>query len=174
MSIVNKRYFQWGVIALLIGVCLFSIVNGLFQQQEKVMLDEPIPPFTVQNMIGDTVDLSAYNNEPLLINLWATWCTPCINELPLLNEAQAFVSDVKVIAINMGDTTAAIQSFVDRYDLTMTILRDEKLQLKPIFNVRSYPMTIMVGRDGTVKQIVVGEITDFSQLLEMMRNTLLS
>lgn len=153
---------------------MFFVVNSLLQQRVKVKLHEPLPSFTIQNMLGEAVDLSAYEDEPLLINLWATWCTPCVNELPLLNEAQTFVPEVKVIAINMGDSTAEINTFVDRYDLTMSILRDESLSLKPIFNARSYPMTIMVDRSGIVKQIVVGEITDFTQLLEMMRKTSLS
>src|SRR5690606_25553012 len=125
-------------------------------------------------MLGEAVELSGYGDEPLLINLWATWCTPCINELPLLNEAQSFVPEVKIIAINMGDTTSEIETFVDRYDLTMSILRDETLSLKPIFNIRSYPMTILVNREGIVTQIIVGEITDFAQLLAMMRQTSLS
>jgi len=84
------------------------------------------------------------------------------------------VPEVKIIAVNMGDAVTEVQSFIDRYDLTMTVLRDTQKSFKEQFNIRSYPMTIMVNKYGVITDIVVGEMTEFSQIIEKMRHTAIS
>lgn len=132
-------------------------------------LNDIFPTVTLQDLTGEKKDLIAEQGKPMLVNLWATWCKPCVNELPLLNEVQQFVPEVTVVAVNMGETATEVEPFRERYDLTMPILMDKDLILKQMFQAAGYPLSIFVDSNGKVVSIHSGEITDFNELLKDMK-----
>lgn len=157
---------QWSIIVVGILVVISLIIDSRHYDVPILKVGDTLPAIELSNLNNEQVNLAKSTGKPMLINLWASWCTPCINELPLLNEAQQFSSGVEIIAINMGETALKIEPFQSRYDLTMPILLDPQLQMKQLFNVSGYPVSIMVTDSGTIQSIIYGEITDFNKLLE--------
>ena len=158
---------QWSIIVVGIVVVLSLIIGSRDSRDLPILkVGDTFPAIEFSNLNNEKIDIAQYMGKPMLINLWASWCTPCINELPLLNEAQQFVSGVEIVAINMGETALEIEPFQARYDLTMPILLDLQLQMKQLFQVSGYPVSIMITGEGTIQSIVLGEITDFNKLLE--------
>lgn len=167
----HKLLLQWGII---VAACISIVVITVNLNKEKnavelVYLNDTFPTLTLQDLTGKTQDLIAEQGKPMLVNLWATWCKPCVNELPLLNEVQQFVPEVTVVAVNMGETATEVEPFRERYDLTMPILMDKDLILKQMFQAAGYPLSIFVDGNGKVVSIHSGEITDFNELLKDMK-----
>jgi len=152
---------------IIISVILFMI----FQSKEKpsiVGVGDSLPKIELLSLEGESVKLQASQIGPMLINLWASWCKPCINELPLLNEAQAFAPEVTFVAINMNEELERITPMIERYDLTMLVLRDEKLAYKQALGVQGYPVSVLVDADGTIQHIHHGAYTEIEEILEQV------
>lgn len=156
---------QWSIVLVVVIGMMILVIGSRDHNVQSVKVGDSLPEIELVDIYGESVALDNLSEKPMLINLWASWCTPCVNELPLLNEAQQFAPEVDIIAINMGETLAEIQPFQERYDLTMKVLLDSRLQMKKYFNVTGYPVSIFVAADGTMQNIKHGEITDFNALL---------
>jgi len=86
----------------------------------------------------------------------------------LLNEAQAFAPEVTFVAINMKEELERITPMIERYDLTMLVLRDEKLAWKQALGVQGYPVSVLVDADGTIQRIHHGAYTEIEEILEQI------
>ena len=120
--------------------------------------------FSLTDVTGKNVRLSDYKGKPILINAWATWCPPCKAEMPLLNQYyQAHAKDGFVLlAVNAGDTKDVTASFVDQNGLAFPVLLDPGSQLLDQLAIRSFPTSVLIGKDGKVKSIHVGMFTQES------------
>lgn len=98
---------------------------------------------------------------------WASWCNPCVNELPLLNEAYK-LSDVEMLAINVGENKETAQKFVDRYELEFPIVLDSDLNIKQNYQVVGMPLTVLIDEDGTMVERHEGELTEMEDILNFM------
>ena len=120
------------------------------------------PELTLTDTQGITHSLSDYRGQVVLINLWATWCIPCKEEMPALqtfynkNKDNGFV----VIAINDGDSIADVLQFAKDYDLTFPIWLDPTyIATEQAFKTMNLPSSFVIGRDGTVQLMWVGGIS---------------
>ncbi len=117
--------------------------------------------FTLTDLSGKQVQLSDYAGRPVLINAWATWCPPCQAEMPDLNafylahRSQGFV----ILAINAGETQAKANAFATRLGLSFPILLDPSEALMDALHIADFPTSILVGRDGIVKAVHVGQMS---------------
>ncbi|HUX34711.1 MAG TPA: TlpA disulfide reductase family protein [Gemmatimonadaceae bacterium] len=125
----------------------------------------PPPPVTVGAMAPDfhasTVTAPAqvrtlgdYAGRPLLLNLWATWCQPCREEMPsferLYRDAQA--RGLRIVAVSVDDAgaDAKIADFVARYGLTFDVLHDRRSRVMAQYQVRGVPETFLIAADGRI------------------------
>jgi len=117
--------------------------------------------FTLTDLSGKQVQLSDYAGRPVLINAWATWCPPCRAEMPdlhdfyLAHQAEGFT----LLAVNAGESRPQVQSFIQQMGFTFPVLLDPNITLLTDLGIRSFPTSILVGRDGKVKTIHVGMLT---------------
>ncbi|OIO93637.1 MAG: hypothetical protein AUK03_07975, partial [Anaerolineae bacterium CG2_30_64_16] len=117
--------------------------------------------FTLTDLSGKQVQLSDYAGRPVLINAWATWCPPCRAEMPALHDfyqdhqAEGFT----LLAVNAGEAPAQVQGFIQQAGFTFPVLLDPNITLLTDLGIRSFPTSILVGRDGKVKTIHVGMLT---------------
>ncbi len=155
-------WLPYGLISLgaLLLVILFVVFFNQAGNQNVVppRVGVPLSDFALVDIHGQKVQLSDYSGQVVLVNSWATWCPPCKAEMPDLNayyqahQEQGFV----ILAINAGDSTEAAADFAQSRNLTFPILLDPDLQLLEGFGIHSFPTSILVGRDGTVKNIHIG------------------
>jgi len=107
--------------------------------------------------------LSTLKGTPVVINFWATWCSPCRVELPYLEAvAQEGEGEIKVVAINVRDSITTIQKFFGDYEPTMIVASDKNGQAFADYslaynNTQGYiPFTLFVGSEGIVKHAKIG------------------
>lgn len=172
-----RTYPIQAVIALLV-LCGMGYVGWTAMPDASQATAEqgaPAPEIALVGLDGQARTLSDELGKTVLVNFWASWCTPCVNELPLLNEAYKLAvgggEQVELLAVNLGESARTVQQFADRYGLQFPILLDESGSLKKPYRVASLPMTLVISPDGTISNIHVGELDDMSEILSLMRPT---
>jgi peroxiredoxin len=124
-------------------------------------INTPIPSFALQNLAGQSVNIKDFQGKPTILNFWATWCAPCQLEMPLLQSRyDQYDGELEVVGINNGENRQDIQSFVDEMTLTFEVLIDPKTEIQQLFQVRGYPTTLFIDRDGIIRVRHIGMVTE--------------
>lgn len=121
----------------------------------------PAPELTLQSLSGEVVSLRDYQGEVVLVNLWATWCPPCREEMPTL---QAFYEKYKqdgfvLVAIDQEEPRHIVAPFVNEFGLTFPIWLDENYEAQRKFNTMNLPSSYVIDRDGIVRLMWIGGIS---------------
>lgn len=118
----------------------------------------PAVDFTVPHLGGTSTSLSDYAGSLVFLNFWATWCPPCRAEMPSMevihNEFGG--EPFKILAVNVQEDAPTVQSFVDEFGYTYSVLLDESGGVAGEYGVRGIPTTYIIGPDGVVLAQLVG------------------
>jgi cytochrome c biogenesis protein CcmG/thiol:disulfide interchange protein DsbE len=118
------------------------------------------PDFTLQTLTGETMALSELRGRVVVVNLWASWCPPCREEMPALERAYRDVNPqgVEFLAVNTTyqDSLSQAVSFVNRYELSFPILSDHTGQVARLYQLRALPSTFFIDTDGVIRKVVIG------------------
>jgi peroxiredoxin len=118
------------------------------------------PDFTLENLNGEAITLSSLAGQPVLVNLWASWCGPCRAEMPAIQRAfEQFEPDgAVVLAVNLTaqDSREAAATFAAEHGLTFQILLDIDGEVARLYQNRALPSSYFIGPDGVIREIVIG------------------
>lgn len=133
-------------------------------------MGESAPDFQAQNLDWQTISLSDLRGKPVLLNFWATWCPPCREEMPYLQQIHEEWSGegLIVLAVNIGESPAAVEEFAQVYNLTLPILLDINGAAAQVYNVTAIPATFFIDRDGIIQKKVVGAFWGKEQIEEYL------
>lgn len=133
------------------------------------------PDFALKDLDGKSVKLSDYEGKIVVLNFWATWCPPCIREIPDLIKASEELSkgeDAVVLAVNLtngynGETEDRVKKFVKDNKMTMKVLMDKEDDAAMKYGIASIPTTFIINRDGTVYDIK-NEPVSYKQIIDIV------
>jgi peroxiredoxin len=151
------------VLSIALGVSL--LLSASCQTQEMAPpppeKPKPAPAFTLSSIKGKSVSLASFAGKPAMINFWATWCAPCIKELPELERIYGLYRDrgLSVILVNQQETAEVVRKYIEEHGYTMTALLDEKGQTAEKYQVFGLPTTFFVDKAGTIRRTHMGELT---------------
>ncbi len=117
------------------------------------------PDFVVPDLAGRTVRLSGLRGKVVVLNLWATWCAPCIEEMPSMERLYARLrdTDFALLAVSQDeDGKRVVAPFVERMHLTLPVLLDPERQVGDRYGVTGYPETFVIDRNGYLVEHVLG------------------
>lgn len=118
-----------------------------------------LPELTLENLEGEPVNLVELSGQPVIVNLWATWCPPCRRELPLLAETDAR-DDVTVVVVNQGEDLLPVARYLDAQGLTFEhALLDPRQSLMVASDAPGLPTTLLFDAEGRTRERHVGELT---------------
>lgn len=120
---------------------------------------DPALDFTAQLMDGSEFTLSEQAGKVVLVNFWATWCGPCVNEMPDLNRLYSEYSaggEVEIILINCGESSRTVQSFLDRQGYGFPVACDEYSTISSAYGISAIPRTFVFGKDGVLLNDYLG------------------
>ncbi len=122
----------------------------------------PAPDFELIDLEGNTQRLSDLRGSVVLLNFWATWCSPCEVEMPVLDAAYQRYRDqgLVVLAVNFDETEAEVRAFRDRMDLSFPVVLDPGGQVQQLYRVRGYPTSFLVDRDGVIQVEHIGIMSE--------------
>jgi cytochrome c biogenesis protein CcmG/thiol:disulfide interchange protein DsbE len=128
----------------------------------------PAPDFKLEALDGSSLNLADLRGRPVLINFWATWCGPCQQEMPLIQQYyQKYNSDLVVLAVNSDEPKADVQAFVTNLNLTFPVLLDPGMKVEDLYQVRAFPTTFFVDKSGTIRYQHIGTL-DEGQLVQYL------
>ena len=116
------------------------------------------PNFTLKSATGANLRLSEFRGEVVMINFWATWCGPCRQEMPVLQELYSRYHDVgfELLGISIDGNNANAKNMAKRLKVKYPILFDSEKNVSELYDVDAMPTTVMVDRDGRVRHIFRG------------------
>ncbi len=151
---------------LVVLCCVSSSVAANWQQPElsyhltPMAKTIPASDFELLNMDEETKKLSDYRGKVILLNFWATWCPPCVREMPSMERLQQQFSadDFKIIAVNQMEEIDQVFAFTGQLeiDLTFEILFDSQSTVSQAYAVRGLPTTYLIDKQGNIRYRAVG------------------
>ena len=153
------------VLVLLILVCggifvLLQMKGSSINLTGKPRLEkgETAPDFSVSDLNGQNVSLSDYKGKVVLLNIWATWCPPCVEEMPSMEKLHQEMKDERfaILAVSI-DTSGAevVELFMEKYKLSFTALADPKGVVKGLYQT-TVPESFIIDKNGIIAQRILG------------------
>lgn len=174
---MNKKMIGKVIVLSLIAVMLGTFVKQQLENSntvtstgyevdltdgEGVQKGDMAPGFTLQTLDGQTVSLADYRGKKVIVNFWATWCTPCRTEMPHMQkyyEKYAEDDNVEILALNLTYDDKGpdnVQKFVNSYDLTFPILLMEDDSLIKKYEILTIPSSLFIDTEGRVQTHFTG------------------
>lgn len=128
------------------------------------IIGQPAPALELTTLGGGSFTIQDYAGQRIVLNFWASWCVPCVEEMPELqrfNEAQG-ENGVRVIAVtdpDNGQTLADVQRFLDEYGLTLQVGLDKDMEYHYTMGVFALPLTFLIDEAGVVRAYIIGQLT---------------
>jgi peroxiredoxin len=143
---------------LVLTLALVAVVASTLRDR-LVVAGDSAPGFEVTTDSGRKVSLDNFGGKVLVLNFWATWCPPCISELPSLNAlAGELKSDgVVVLGISVDKDKAAYDRFLKKVKLNFETSRDPKADISAEYGTFKYPETYVINRDGKVVEKFIAD-----------------
>ncbi len=125
-------------------------------------LPEMAPGFTLEKAGGGVVTLEKYRGSAVIVNFWATWCKPCVEEMPALERIHRnrAGSGVSVIGVNYRQKAKRVERFIKENSITFPVALDSKGKTAKIYGVNALPHTVLVDKDGKVVKSREGPLTE--------------
>lgn len=134
---------------------LLAVLAGCNRGDHPEQIAQAAPDFIVHNG-SQTIHLSQFRGKLVILNFWATWCAPCIDELPSLQELQKERPDIQVLAVSIDDDPAAYSAFLKQYDINLLAVRDGSQGANLKFGSVRVPETFVLDRGGVVRRKFIG------------------
>ncbi len=160
--------FFFSVLTLALGIALSLVSSEPPLTQTASPTSSPTPgtprqgkappPLVTTQFDGTPFDLAQLRGRGVVVNFWATWCAPCLREMPALERTQAALGDgVRVVAVNLGEPPSSIARFLERQPLSLPILLDANGKIGDAWGVKALPVTFLIDAQGQLVETVMGE-----------------
>ncbi len=143
------------------GVLVIALVGAFYYQQQHAAgrAGFPAPDFTLQDLDGHARQLATLRGKIVFLNVWATWCPPCREEMPSMERLYQRLrgKDFVMLAVSEDEGAGtAVASFVNQMGITFPVLIDPEGTVSQRYGVTGYPETFVIDREGRVIQHIIG------------------
>lgn len=116
------------------------------------------PNFQLPDLEGKSVSLSDFLGSPIVVNFWASWCGPCVHEMPYIQGVydEWSAKGLVLLGINIGESPSKARQFMDSNHLFFPVLLDEDGKVAELYSIRGIPTTIFIDEEGIVQVIKIG------------------
>ncbi len=141
------------------ALILIVLLAGCYSGSRPRHIGQPAADFTVQDS-DRKVALNQFRGQIVVLNFWATWCPPCVEELPSLMNMQGRLkgSGVVVLAISVDVDGNAYHRFLKEHDVSLLTVRDPDEKVSRIYGTSGWPETFIIDRQGIVRRKFVGPV----------------
>ena len=178
----SNRPYAYALVGVVVLI-IFAWVNP--NRIQPVTVGTVAPEFEVNDLDGGIARLSDHNGEVVLVNIWATWCLPCLIEMPSMERLYQEIGEdgFEIMAVSIdaelggfdlaGRPGGDIQVFADSLGLTFPMLHDPSGGIEHLYRTTGVPETFLIGRDGIIyKKVAGGTEWDAPQHKELIQRLL--
>ena len=133
------------------SLVLLLLTMGCDRGQHPRQVDTVAPEFSLSDG-SQSVDLAKLRGKVVLLNFWASWCPPCIEELPTLMELHRRMPEVVVVAISIDEDPEKYQSFLKKNHVDLLSVRDPSQRIETMYGTVQIPETYVIDRQGRVRR----------------------
>lgn len=155
---------QWTVVAGIVGLLAIGLgaaSHFMHDQLFPVEVGTTAPQFRAK-VLGEPrfKTLADYKGQVVLLNIWATYCIPCRDELPSLQRLYEAYGDkgLKLVAVSVDSYVSedSIRAFAKNFGVTFEVLHDSAGTIEGLYQATGYPETFVIGREGTIRKKLIG------------------
>jgi len=160
-----KKYRRWVQVFILLAIFIvggITLADNLFSENTIPKVGSKAPDFTLPGMNGEQYRLSDYKGKIVVLNFWGTYCPPCVEEMPIIQnyyENYAADQNVEILAINENDPIVSVKAFFRQHKLTFPSLLDKDV-VRREYGVMNYPTTIFINENGKIEVIFEGAMDE--------------
>lgn len=139
-----------------------TIASSLFSEPDPIpKVGNPAPSFKLAGLDGEPHRLSEFVGQPLVINFWGSFCDPCVEEMPMIEQYYQDYKDegLIVLGLNLNEPKVTVKSFVRETGVSFPILLDDDTVRKK-YGVKSYPTTFFIDENGVIQDIYIGYMNE--------------
>ena len=174
---MKSRIFLIALLIIGVGIIFLLQTKDSFRDRagsQWAQKGAPAPNFTLSDVNGTRVSLADFRGKVVLLNIWATWCLPCVEEMPSMEKLHHEMGgeDFIIVAVSIDGTGAEkVVPFVKKHGLSFTVLVDRKATVKSLFQVTGVPESIIIDKDGIILEKVIGARNwAAAEILDYFRN----
>ena len=153
-----------GAIFLLVAVIALAVLfllkqNNSYLKFSPLETGRPAPNFTLPGLDGKMVSLTNYQGHVVLVNIWATWCPPCVDEMPSMERLYQELKDenFEIVAISIDAMGAeAVAPFMEKNKLNFAALLDPEGTIKSVYQITGVPESFIVNKKGILVEKIIG------------------
>ncbi|MGM8213184.1 redoxin domain-containing protein [Virgibacillus sp. W0430] len=155
------------IIAIIVALFAWAVYDFVIND-EKVAEEAEVglekgnlaPDFELKTLEGETVKLSDFRGERVMLNFWATWCPPCRAEMPDMQKFHE-KTDVVILAVDLLETESSksnVPAFVEEFGVTFRVLLDEDSSVANRYRIQPIPTTFMIDSEGKIQNVSFGAL----------------
>ena len=148
---------------LLVSAFFLGLVAGCSADSaptQAPLVGSLAPDFQLPDLDGQAVSLSDFRGKPVLINFWASWCGPCLYEMPYIQEVfedeEWSDKGLIILAVNLGEDPPVVTKFMAAYGFSFPVLLDVKQVVAQEYNIRGIPASFFIDKGGIIRDIKIG------------------
>jgi thiol-disulfide isomerase/thioredoxin len=147
-----------GIAAFCLLLCVTASTHGAGDL--RVWGDGPTPRLELADLAGRSQRLDDYRGQVVLLNFWATWCGPCRDEMPAIEQLKKKLKGrpFVVLAVNVNEPESRVRKFLSRLPLDFPVLLDVEGSTTRAWKVRILPSSFLIARDGRIRYVATGEL----------------
>jgi thiol-disulfide isomerase/thioredoxin len=147
-----------GLGGYLIGSRLLKSDSG---NESLSIVGAEAPDFRLTTVYGESLRLSELRSQAVMVNFWASWCGPCVEEMPIIQAySENYDPDLIVLGVNADEPRRDVVDFVELNNLSFPILLDPDSRVQDLYNIRAYPTSFFIDPEGIVRAVHVGSLTE--------------
>ena len=147
------------VVLGLVGLALTAALVAPRTHFEAPRESQPAPNFPL-TLNGQVTELAALRGRVVVLNFWATWCPPCVDEMPSLQRLHESLSDegLVVLGISVDESRAAYENFLRTHGITFPNHHDPEKRISTLYGTFMYPETYIISKNGLLVRKVIGPL----------------
>ncbi|MEQ1886404.1 MAG: TlpA disulfide reductase family protein [Bryobacteraceae bacterium] len=147
-----------GLIVVLTGALVW-VVSGTLEQR-VVVAGDTAPDFAITTESGKTLTRSSFGGKVLVLNFWASWCAPCVEEIPSLIAFQNELAKdgVVVVGVSIDANEKLYKQFLDRYKVNFATSRDPEANVSASYGTFQIPETYIIDNTGKVREKIIANV----------------
>ncbi|MEK6744006.1 MAG: TlpA disulfide reductase family protein [Nitrospirota bacterium] len=155
-----KKATLIGIIAVLAAIGFLFVYGQNSGQRVKIIREgDRAPEFRLLSLEGKEISLSSYRGKVVMVHFWATWCPPCVEELPTLERLHRayFGKNLEILAVSVDEGGAgAVGQFMQRNKFALPVLLNPDQSVARSYGTLKFPETYLVDREGIVRKKIIG------------------
>jgi peroxiredoxin len=161
----NIKYIAFFVLAIIAGavIYLMQVKDSVFTppQMPRLVVGLPAPNIILPGLDGKAVDLASYRGKVVFLNIWATWCPTCREEMPSMERLYKEFKgkDFEILAVSIDAPGAkVVVPFMKDFGLSFPALLDPQVTVKNLYGITGVPESFIIDKTGIVQKVVIGPI----------------